>query len=134
RRDALRPDLRRRQPRGRRPLHLSQPPYRPMSALAPSVTIASEPAWRRGLRGSWLLFRRVTRTPLGAISMAVIFGYVLVALLAPVIAPYSPDATQLAARLRPPSAEHWLGTDALGRDIFSRVLYGARVSLLIGVI
>lgn len=105
-----------------------------MSALAPSVTIASEPAWRRGLRGSWLLFRRVTRTPLGAISMAVIFGYVLVALLAPVIAPYSPDATQLAARLRPPSAEHWLGTDALGRDIFSRVLYGARVSLLIGVI
>src|SRR5690606_25427275 len=48
--------------------------------------------------------------------------------------PYSPDATQLAQRLKPPSAEHWLGTDALGRDIFSRVLFGARVSLVIGVI
>jgi len=92
------------------------------------------PAWRSALRQTWLLGRRVTRTPLGAISMLIIVLYAAVAVLAPVIAPYSPDTTQLAARLQPPSAEHWFGTDSLGRDIFSRVLYGARVSLLIGVI
>ena len=97
-------------------------------------TIVGEPRLRGALRQGWGFWRRVTRTPLGAISTLVILGYVVVAILAPVLAPYSPDATQLAQRLKPPSAEHWLGTDALGRDIFSRVLFGARVSLLIGVI
>lgn len=105
-----------------------------MSVLMPAASLEPAPRWRSALGRSWSLFRRVTRTPLGAISVIVILLYALVAALAPVIAPHSPDATQLAARLRAPSAEHWLGTDALGRDIFSRVLYGARVSLLIGVI
>jgi peptide/nickel transport system permease protein len=80
----------------------------------------------------WRLFRRLTRTPLGAVSALVVLAYVLVALLAPVVAPYPPEATALGARLQPPSAEHWLGTDGLGRDILSRILYGARVSLLVG--
>jgi len=58
------------------------------------------------------------------------------ALLAPVLAPYDPARvpTDLAARsMRPPGREHWLGTDLLGRDLFSRILYGARVSLLVGL-
>jgi ABC-type dipeptide/oligopeptide/nickel transport system permease subunit len=55
--------------------------------------------------------------------------FVLVALLAPVIAPYPPDMVIAAARLSPPSPEHWFGTDVLGRDLFSRVLYGARLAL-----
>jgi peptide/nickel transport system permease protein len=55
--------------------------------------------------------------------------FVAVALLAPILAPYGPLRGQLDQRLMPPSAGHWLGTDELGRDVLSRVLYGARISL-----
>ncbi len=55
-------------------------------------------------------------------------------MLAPVIAPSHPEATDLAARLAPPSQAHWFGTDELGRDILSRTIYGARVSILVGVL
>ncbi len=73
-------------------------------------------------------------TPLGSISVAVITLYVLMAIFAPLLAPYGPEATALGQRLQPPSAQHWFGTDSLGRDILSRTIYGARVSLLIGVV
>src|SRR5205085_9114196 len=59
---------------------------------------------------------------------------VLVALLAPLIATHDVGATNLLARYLPPSAEHWLGTDATGRDIFSRVVFGARISLRVGIV
>ncbi|MDQ3804784.1 MAG: ABC transporter permease [Acidobacteriota bacterium] len=59
---------------------------------------------------------------------------VLVALAAPLLATHEVGATNLAARYLPPSAEHWLGTDATGRDIFSRVVYGARISLRVGLV
>ncbi|HEV2439497.1 MAG TPA: ABC transporter permease [bacterium] len=72
--------------------------------------------------------------PVGAVAAALVLVYVLGAALAPVLAPYNPGATDLAARLAPPSAAHWFGTDALGRDVFSRTIYGARVSLLVGVL
>ncbi len=81
-----------------------------------------------------LAARRVLRSPVGAASAAVVLAYVVVAVLAPVVVPHSPDATDLGARLRPPSAEHRFGTDGLGRDILSRVIYGARVSLLVGAL
>jgi peptide/nickel transport system permease protein len=58
-----------------------------------------------------------------------VLAWLLIALLAPVIAPYSPTAQKVTNRLKPPSAQHWFGTDELGRDVFSRVLHGARVSL-----
>jgi peptide/nickel transport system permease protein len=80
------------------------------------------------------LARRVVRTPLGLISMGVVALYIVMAIFAPLIAPYAPDATSLGARLRPPSLEHLFGTDSLGRDILSRTIYGARVSLMIGMI
>ena len=80
------------------------------------------------------LARRVVRTPLGLISMGVVALYIVMAIFAPLIAPYAPDATSLGARLRPPSLEHLFGTDSLGRDILSRTIYGARVSLTIGMI
>ena len=56
------------------------------------------------------------------------------ALLAPWIAPYDPLAVDLARKLTPPSAEHWMGTDQTGRDIFSRIIWGARPSLTVGVL
>jgi peptide/nickel transport system permease protein len=58
---------------------------------------------------------------------------VIVALLAPWISPSNPSSQQLAARLEPPSLSHWMGTDELGRDILSRVMYGARISLFVAV-
>lgn len=58
----------------------------------------------------------------------------LLALLAPWIAPYAPDAIDLAGRRAPPSSSHWFGTDDLGRDLLARILFGARVSLAIGIL
>ena len=76
----------------------------------------------------------ILREPLNVLAIAVIAAFALCAVLAPLLAPYDPLAQTLSARLQPPSAEHWLGTDQLGRDIASRLLYGARISLVIGVV
>jgi peptide/nickel transport system permease protein len=67
-------------------------------------------------------------------ALLVAAGLVLIAWLAPWIAPYAPDAIDLAGRRAPPSLAHWFGTDDLGRDLLARVLFGARVSLAIGVL
>jgi peptide/nickel transport system permease protein len=70
---------------------------------------------------------------LGRAGLAVTVMLVVLAVLAPWIAPASPSAQRLPERLLPPGARHWMGTDELGRDVLSRTLYGARVSLLVGV-
>jgi len=69
------------------------------------------------------------RNRLGLLGMFIIIGIALVAVLAPQIAPYSPTQFQATERLKPPSLEHLFGTDVNGRDIFSRVVYGSRISL-----
>ena len=76
------------------------------------------------------------RWPWPSPSPAVVFLAALIAgaMLAPVLAPYAPDALDLANRRAAPSAAHWFGTDELGRDVFARVLTGARVSLAIGLL
>jgi peptide/nickel transport system permease protein len=61
-------------------------------------------------------------------------GWLVIALIAPLIAPYDPIEQDLSARLEPPSSTHWFGTDELGRDIFSRVLYGSRISVPAGLL
>src|SRR5919201_2069147 len=71
---------------------------------------------------------------LAVFGLAFIVLLALVALFAPLIATHDVGATDLLARYLPPSSEHWLGTDATGRDIFSRVVYGARISLRVGVV
>src|SRR6267378_2820937 len=76
----------------------------------------------------------VFANPLNAAALALIGAFAICAVLAPIIAPYDPLAQALGSRLEPPSPEHWLGTDQLGRDIASRLLYGARISLLIGLV
>jgi peptide/nickel transport system permease protein len=70
--------------------------------------------------------------PLGAIGAAVVLLNILVALLADVLAPYDPLATDYGAMLAAPSAAHWLGTDAFGRDVLSRIIYGSRTAMLVG--
>jgi len=74
------------------------------------------------------------REPLTIVALAVIALFAIGAVLASVVAPYDPLAQDLASRLQPPSAAHWLGTDQLGRDLLSRILYGARISLIVGVV
>ena len=76
----------------------------------------------------------IMREPLNVLAISLIAALAVCALLAPVLAPYDPLAQALSERLEPPSAAHWLGTDSLGRDIASRLLYGARISLVIGVV
>ena len=74
----------------------------------------------------------ILQQPLGALGLVVIVVMVLAALFAHWIAPYDPLTVDYAGLLAPPSAEHWLGTDAYGRDVFSRVVYGARTALAVG--
>lgn len=74
---------------------------------------------------------QLARNPLAMLGAFILFLLILAALFAPWIAPYSPLGQNLEARLLPPSAQHWMGTDELGRDIFSRVIYGARITLTI---
>jgi peptide/nickel transport system permease protein len=72
---------------------------------------------------------RALRDPLGALGALLVVLFVLSAVLAPMIAPYDPNALDVPARLQGPSFDHLLGTDNLGRDVFSRVLYGGRIAL-----
>jgi peptide/nickel transport system permease protein len=72
------------------------------------------------------------KNPLAAAGLVLVIGFVLCALLAPWLAPRDPAFIELPARLAGPSVQHWLGTDELGRDMLSRLLYGARISLLVG--
>ena len=78
--------------------------------------------------------RWLNRYGLAAAGGAIIVGWLLAALLAPFVSPFDPNFVDVANRLKPPSALHWLGTDALGRDVLSRVIYGARVSLTVGLV
>ena len=79
----------------------------------------------------WMAFRRNKTAMFGGI-MAVLI--VLVAIFAPVLSPYDPLAQDAIARLSPASQDHWLGTDDFGRDVLSRIIWGSRVSLIIGIL
>ena len=78
--------------------------------------------------------RRLLRRPSAAIALVVIVAFVGIALFAPFLAPYDPIATNFAAVRKAPSAAHWFGTDEIGRDVLSRVIFGARASLEAGVL
>jgi peptide/nickel transport system permease protein len=83
--------------------------------------------WRRVLK-------RIVRRRGALIGLGVVVFFLLLALLAPEIAPYDPLATTWSAIRKPPNATHWFGTDEIGRDVLSRVIWGARASLLAGVV
>jgi peptide/nickel transport system permease protein len=76
----------------------------------------------------------IRRKPLGAVGALLLCAFVGGALLAPLLATHDPDLNNYRARIKPPSAEHWFGTDNFGRDIYSRVVYGARISIYVGVL
>ena len=80
------------------------------------------------------LRRMMRRNKLAAVSGVILILLVLGAVFAPVLTPYDAVTGDLSMRLKPPSAAHWLGTDEMGRDVLTRLLYGARVSLAVGVV
>src|SRR6202022_468550 len=82
-------------------------------------------------RRAW---RRLLKRKGAVVGLVVIALFILLALIAPLIAPYDPIATSWSLVRKPPSALHWFGTDDLGRDILVRVIYGARASLMAGAI
>ena len=88
------------------------------------------------MTGAWFVLSRLARDRSALVGLVLIVALVVAALLAPVLATHPEDVFELhpAKRLRPPGADHWLGTDRMGSDIYSRLLFGARITLLIGVI
>ena len=94
-------------------------------------TLQQGEAGRGRVRAAWRALRRNRAALIGAL---ILLTWFFIALTAPHIIPYDPDHQDLAHRLQPPNSLHWFGTDELGRDIFSRVLYGARISIPIGLI
>ncbi len=97
----------------------------PFSAAAPGL-VASRPGW--------MLLRALLRHRLALAGLVIIALLCLMAVFAPLLAPYSPYHQDLYAVLSPPSRKHWLGTDNLGRDVLARIIYGSRVSLTVGIV
>ncbi len=93
--------------------------------LTDAPTSRRQAAWGSVYR-RWLQFRRNRLAMTGLITVLVL---ITASVAAPLLATHSPSAQDLANRLQPPSARHWLGTDDLGRDLYSRLLYGGRVTL-----
>lgn len=96
-------------------------------------SVVGNPTARRQ-RPSARAFKRFKRHRAAQVGLVLLVILILAGLLAPLIAPYDPNVPDLTRRLEAPSLQHWFGLDHLGRDLFSRVIYGARVSVLIGVI
>jgi len=107
---------------------------RPSSALGGTARARARdltPSWpRRALH----LFRRVLATRLAGIGLVILGLVCICALGAPLLAPYNPNDQDYLAFTQAPSGAHWLGTDDLGRDVLSRLIYGSRVSLQVGII
>ena len=96
-----------------------------------STDTARRPSERGGVRD---FFARLLRARLAGVGLLLIALFALSALLAPWLAPYSPTKQRVTNALKPPSAEYLLGTDELGRDILTRVMYGGQASLQVGII
>ncbi|MFC8304055.1 dipeptide/oligopeptide/nickel ABC transporter permease/ATP-binding protein [Specibacter sp. NPDC057265] len=89
----------------------------------PNIPGKSEEARRQGI------WRRIAGSPMAAISLGVLVLVVLAVIVAPLLARYDPNAGDISMALLPPGSEHWLGTDSAGRDVFSRIVYGGRITL-----
>src|SRR5215467_11307963 len=98
-----------------------------MTMASPALTVSPALARRRGVVVDFC-----RQQPLGAVSFFIIFMMMFAGIFSEWVAPYDPLDIDFAGILTPPSWEHWCGTDAYGRDIFSRIIYGSRTALVIG--
>lgn len=102
-----------------------------LGATAPDLLLAPP---RGRAAAAWVGMRKfVTKKPLGAAGAGIVLVLVVVSILAPLLSPYDPNESLGGARLLAPSADHWMGTDNLGRDLMSRLIHGARISLIVGL-
>jgi len=99
----------------------------PVEAATSAPELPDDRPWRRALR-------RLVRRRGAMVGLSAVLFFVLIAIFAPYVAPYSPIATDWGAVRKAPSLAHWLGTDEIGRDVLSRVIFGARASLMAGVV
>jgi peptide/nickel transport system permease protein len=99
-----------------------------------STTVAGAVVPYRHRSPSQIALRRFLRRPVAVIGLIVIVSFIAIAIVAPLISPYDPIATSWTMIRKAPSAAHWMGTDENGRDVLSRVIFGARASLLAGVV
>jgi peptide/nickel transport system permease protein len=99
--------------------------------FAPRPAAVEAPATRGGLRRWW---RRFARNRGAVFGLGVLIVIVLMSVFAPLLAPYDPLAQGVGPALQRPSLEHWAGTDSFGRDLLSRIIYGARIALIVGVV
>ncbi|MFN5720907.1 MAG: ABC transporter permease, partial [Bradyrhizobium sp.] len=101
------------------------------TALGTSAALAATETLESPARRAW---RRLVRHKGAMLGLAVIAIFILLAVFAPMIVPYDPIAASWSLVRKAPSAQHWFGTDELGRDVLARVVFGARASLLAGLI
>src|SRR4029453_6100060 len=101
------------------------------ATIRDSVVTSQRTTKRRRVQALWNLMKR---KPLGAAAASIILLIVFTAIFADVLAPYDPLFTHPEIRLAPPSWQHPFGTDDIGRDVFSRIIYGARISLWVGLL
>ncbi|NLG49559.1 MAG: ABC transporter permease [Chloroflexi bacterium] len=99
--------------------------------IATTRAIDALPAKRSTWLTLWLRFRRRKAAVVG---LVIILAQIILAILAPVVSPYDPNAGDYPAAWQGPSAKHWLGADDLGRDVLSRLIYGARISIAVGIL
>jgi peptide/nickel transport system permease protein len=104
----------------------------PQNEIAPAKPALESGTGGRAWRIGFAILRFCRRKPLGAIGAAIVVAMLVMAVFAESMAPYKYDETIRGARMKPPSAAHWLGTDNLSRDMWSRVVYGARISITVG--
>jgi len=97
-----------------------------------STEIAATPRTSKKQSQLTVVLRRLSKNPSAMIGLVVVVVLVLMAIFAPLIAPFPYDKQNLLSTRKAPSSEHIMGTDELGRDIFSRIVYGSRYSLSIG--
>src|SRR5262249_18730159 len=97
------------------------------------TAIAIESAAESASPSSTRLRDAFRRHPTAIVGVVVLLSRLFIAVFAPWLGTVDPQAVSPLRRLRPPSAEYWFGSDMLGRDVYSRVLYGARVSLAVGL-
>jgi len=102
--------------------------------VAEQVTVNARERTRAARSELAELWRRLRKNRAAVVGAGIVGVFIALAVLAPVLVPYSPIQGALQDRLLPPSTTHWFGTDELGRDLFSRILFGARISLQIQIV
>lgn len=104
---------------------MNQPSIQPSTGIPVKVKSTKATRWKA-------FYKKLAKNKAAMAGAFIVLIFVFLAVFAPVIAPHDPIDPQVMKKLQTPSAEHWLGTDHQGRDILSRILYGARVSLIVG--